>query len=138
MHFADKLPNTYKIRFSPLSMDHEHPFFCDKWIVRQLAKRYLPRSFSRRKKQPFSTDADQRMTISPRFFEDSFLADLLRLTRTGLQQTIDAADDPLKLRLLQFDVWGQICLRQTPKDLVIGRLRDHVVLLPSAYRWRRT
>jgi asparagine synthase (glutamine-hydrolysing) len=134
LRFAEKLPDAYKIRFSPLSIDREHPFFCDKWIVRQLAKRYLPKSFSQRKKQPFRTDADQHMRISPRFFADSYLADLLQLTRAGLQQMIEAADHALQLRFLHFDVWEQICLRQIPKEVVIRRLRDHVVLLRPARR----
>lgn len=132
MHLAENLPNAYKIRFSPLSLNLEHPFFCDKWIIRQVARRYLPRKFSQRKKRPFHTDAYQRLRISPKFFENSYLADLLHLNCLRLKHMLDTVDDALKLRLLQFDVWGQICVQESPKSEVLRRLRDHVILLPPA------
>lgn len=130
MHFAENLSPAYKMRFSPLSLRSPHPFFCDKWIIRQVAKRYLPRHFSGRPKQPFPTDAYDRLHISHAFFENSFLSDLLRLDGARLAQVIEGADRALRLRLLQLDVWGQVCLQDVPKDHVVHRLRDHTHLSP--------
>ncbi|HVA49500.1 MAG TPA: asparagine synthase (glutamine-hydrolyzing) [Pirellulales bacterium] len=132
LHFAENLPPAYKMRFSPLSLRSQHPLFCDKWIIRQLAKRYLPKRLSQRPKRPFPTDAYERLTISHKFFENSFLADLLRLNGTRLEQLIEGTDRALRIRLLQLDVWGQICLQETPKCRVLQRLRDHTTLAPAA------
>lgn len=130
LRFAQNLPAAYKMRFSPLSLASQHPFFCDKWIIRRLAKRYLPKRISQRPKRPFPTDAYQRLYISHEFFENSFLAELLRLNGTRLEQLIAGTDRALRLRLLQLDVWGQVCLRDIPKCHIVQRLRNHTHLRP--------
>ena len=126
MHFAENLPASYKMRLSPFSFRSGPGLYCDKWIVRQLAARYLPRQFSLRKKQPFTADAYERMRISPAFFENSFLVDLFRLSRTQLKQLLAGTDHALKLRLLQLDVWGRLCVLQASKEVVQQRLHAHV------------
>jgi asparagine synthase (glutamine-hydrolysing) len=130
MHFAENLSPAYKMRFSPLALRSPHPFFCDKWIIRQVAKRYLPRQFSRRPKQPFLTNAYDRLHVSHAFFQNSFLSDLLQLEGARLAQVIESTDRALRLRLLQLDVWGQVCLQDIPKCHVVQRLRNHTRLSP--------
>lgn len=130
IHFAENLPASYKMRFSPFTFRFGRGFYCDKWIIRQLARRYLPRRFSQRKKRPFTSDAYERMRISPAFFENSFLAEFCRLSRAQLTQLLSGADHALRLRLLQFDVWGRLCLLETSKADVLQRLQAHVSCAP--------
>jgi asparagine synthase (glutamine-hydrolysing) len=126
MYFAENLPASYKMRLSPFSFRSGQGLYCDKWIVRQLAARYLPRQFSQRKKRPFTADAYERMRISPAFFENSFLVDLFRLSRAQLKLLLARTDDALKLRLLQLDVWGRLCILQASKEVVQRRLHAHL------------
>ena len=44
--------------------EKSHPLLRDKWIVRKLADRYIPKKLSRRKKLGFPTTALERMNIS--------------------------------------------------------------------------
>jgi asparagine synthase (glutamine-hydrolysing) len=125
---AVNLPYRCKVRFSPSVWDWEHLFFRDKWIIRKIADRYLPRDLSQRKKRPFPTNAFQRWRISHQFFEDSFVTDLFGLTRPRLKYLLDNASQALKLRLLHLDAWGHVCVRGLSKTKLAERLRERVTV----------
>ena len=110
MKLAVNLPHRAKVRFSPFVFDWEHLFYRDKWIIRQIADRYLPADLSQRKKRGFPTSAFQRLRVRPRYFEDSFVADLFRLDRVRMHHLLSNASHALKLRLLHLNVWGKVCL----------------------------
>ena len=44
---AVNTPYRYKMRYSPFVLEKAHPFMRDKWVVREVANRYLPRELSR-------------------------------------------------------------------------------------------
>lgn len=125
------LPYNCKIRFSPKVFDREHPFFVDKWIVRQVAARYLPPELSRRPKGMFPTNAFRRMEIGDHFFDDSFLADWYGLARPRLQRLLDGASAELRLRLMLLESWAHVCLRDLPRADLSERLTSHV-RIPAA------
>jgi asparagine synthase (glutamine-hydrolysing) len=116
------LPYRCKVRPVPAICDRLHPFVRDKWILRKVAGRYLPRSLSRRTKRPFPTNAFQRMQIDSQVFAHSFIAELFGLTAANLRYLTEHAGRGLKMRLLHLDVWGQVCLHNTPSDVVANRL----------------
>ena len=60
---AINLPSRRKVRFSPTALNPQHHFMIDKWILRQVADRYMPRALSRRPKVPWAYSAQERLEI---------------------------------------------------------------------------
>jgi hypothetical protein len=114
--------------------DWDHLFFRDKWIIRKIADRYLPRELSQRRKRPFPTNAFGRWQISQRFFENSFVTDLFGLTRPRLGYLLDNASHALKLRLLHLGAWGHVCILGLPKTELAARLREGITVTSRADR----
>ena len=73
VRFAVNLPYAYKVRFHPFARNKEHACFVDKWIVRRVADRYLPKSLSRRRKIGFPASAYQRMKIPSTLLHDGIV-----------------------------------------------------------------
>jgi asparagine synthase (glutamine-hydrolysing) len=131
VRIAANLPSSYKIRFSSKMVDPEHPFYRDKWIVRQIADRYVPVSLSRRKKLMFLTNASERTKIEDAFFEGGFTQEFFGLTHRRLRYLLANASHPFRMRLLHLEAWGEQCLRDgTPSDLA-ERLAKHVKVVAS-------
>jgi asparagine synthase (glutamine-hydrolysing) len=123
---AVNLNPNYKLRRSIRALDKAHPFIQDKWIVREVAARYVPRSLSHRKKLGFWTTVFKRLDISAGYFRDSFVSELFGLTGAQLENMASNPGDDLLLRLLHVDVWGRMCLRQEPEEDSVARLREFV------------
>lgn len=123
---AVNTPYRYKLRFSPRAFEKAHPFVRDKWVVRAVADRYLPRELSHRTKLGFWTTAFERMRVSARYFDDSFVSELFGLSRAQVDSLVGRADFDLVVRLLHLDVWAQVCLRGESLDASIAKLHDHV------------
>jgi hypothetical protein len=98
--------------------------------VREIADRYLPRVLSRRKKMGFPVDAFERMQISPRLFDDGFLADLYRLGRPALALLLEGADARFLVRLLMLESWGRLFFRDVSEPDLVAELRRHVSISP--------
>jgi asparagine synthase (glutamine-hydrolysing) len=129
---AVNMPYNTKIRLSLTVGDRSHFFFRDKWVLRKIADRYLPRTLSRRTKKGFPVNAFQRMQIAPAFFDKSFIVDLFDLSSREIRHLIDNSDQNLRLKLLHLDAWAHVCLRGLPKQTYVERLREHVVVKPEA------
>jgi asparagine synthase (glutamine-hydrolysing) len=131
---ALNMPYRHKIRFSLTARDPRHPFVCDKWVIRKVADRYMPRELSRREKKSFPINAysPERLRIAPAFFKQSFIQDLFGLSANALSCLVENSAPDLRWKLLLLEVWGQVCLRQLAKDPVTTRLRDHVTLANAA------
>ena len=128
---AVNMPYRYKIRFSPTVFEKAHPGIRDKWVVRKVADRYIPRELSQRIKIGFWTTAFERMKVSPAYFDNSFVKDLFELSQGQMQNIISQSDQDLTMRLLHLDVWNHVCLRGLPLDTSLRKLRKHVRLLPE-------
>jgi asparagine synthase (glutamine-hydrolysing) len=105
---AINLPLRHKVRFSPTVWEKARLFTRDKWVVRCVADRYLPKELSQRKKLPFVAPALGRMRFRKEFFVGSFVADYLQLSSRELDHLFETAEQRLKVRLLMLDVWGRI------------------------------
>jgi asparagine synthase (glutamine-hydrolysing) len=124
VRFAVNLPRSLKIRTSTSAIDEiRHPLISTKWILRQVAARYLPRELAFRVKRGFPTGAFDRIRIDTKYFNDSWLASHYRLDRRGLAQMHRSASRHDLLRLLMLDAWGRIVLEQEPREAVRARLR---------------
>ena len=127
--FAVNMPYAAKIRFAS-SASPAHRFLRDKWVIRQVARRYLPPLLSERPKAGFPVGVNKRMQISPRYFCDSPIADIFELSATGMQFLVDQSPPDLTLRLLHLDIWAHVCLYRLGKENLLNRLRHHVKLKP--------
>jgi asparagine synthase (glutamine-hydrolysing) len=109
----------------------------DKWVLRRVADRYLPRHLSRRGKLPFTVDAAQRLNVDPRFFYGSMVSDLFGLTERAIEHVMRQAPQPLVLRLLHLDVWMRVCVDLEDREEIRHRLLAHTSFTAAPTRSSR-
>jgi asparagine synthase (glutamine-hydrolysing) len=122
--FAVNLPYTAKMRLG-LSLDPTHRLVKDKWVVRQVARRYLPRCISEKRKRGFPFSGFTRLEVAPGYFDDSPLADILDIPANALKSLLERSSENGRMRLLQLDIWSRVCLYRLPGAQAVARLRDH-------------
>lgn len=71
---AVNMPDRYKLRFEPTVLEKAHPFYRDKWVIRKVADRYIPRKLSRRIKNWILDNRVPSNARCPSYFEDSFVS----------------------------------------------------------------
>ena len=120
---ATNLPFRTKIRAVPSVFDRHHPFVTDKWIVRKVADRYLPKQLSRRPKAGFPVEAHKRIRFAPRFFQNTFITQLFELSSRATEFMVENAQHELLLSLAYINVWAEIFLNGDSLDTVRDRLR---------------
>ena len=128
--FSVNLPERCKIRFSPTATDGKHLFYQDKWIIRQVAARYLPWRLSSRPKGQFPTNAFQRMRIAPELFGDAFGAELLGVSGDRLTYFVRNASRSLQLRLMLLQSWWKICILNHTRNSVRSEIMKHTKVDP--------
>lgn len=122
---AVNLPYRYKVRFSPGVWEKEHPFFRDKWVLRRVADRYLPKHLSQRKKLAFPASAFDRMRIPKEFFRGSFVSDYFKLSNDEFDILYETENQALEVRLMMLEAWAQIFIEGVEPDSVRQRLCQH-------------
>jgi asparagine synthase (glutamine-hydrolysing) len=125
---AINLPFQRKVRTSLRPSDRSHPFRRDKWILRQLADRYLPRELAHRRKRPFKVSAVNRIRVQRELFRDSFMRDFLRMSEGEFGLLFQAADQHTRVKLAMLEVWGQIFVHDRAAEDLVDPLRRHLSL----------
>ena len=123
---AVNMPYKFKIRFSRTAFGGNHNFFKNKWVLRKVAERYLPKKLSQRPKKNFPVDAFKRFKFSSSFWEKSYVVDLFGLAPREIQYLTEHAQQSMKIKLMHLDVWAHVCLNNLSKATIINRLRDHI------------
>jgi asparagine synthase (glutamine-hydrolysing) len=95
----------------------------DKWILRKVADRYMPKILSQRKKLPFNVNAYERIKIPASYFRNSYFSEYSGLVGTDLDYLLDRLDQTLRVKLLMLDVWGRVCIRGEDAHHVSDSLR---------------
>lgn len=124
--FAVNMSYEYKVRFSPFSLDPNHYFFKDKWVVREVARRYLPKELHERPKKPFPINAFDRMEISSELFEGSVILEMFGLTTREADFLFENAGRNLRLRLMHLEVWSKVFFEGVSKEAITERLRKNI------------
>ncbi|WP_209509835.1 MULTISPECIES: asparagine synthase-related protein [unclassified Ruegeria] len=132
--FGINLPTRYKLKASPFAFDKVHPFIRTKWVVREVTKRYVPHTLSRRIGSGSGATVFQRLDIRSEYFRNGQLQDLFSLTNTQMEETILSTDPDLKLRLLLAEVWLRCRLYHQDEAQETTRLHDYINILPDGYR----
>lgn len=122
------LPRRYKLRFSPAGHDPEHLFFRDKWVIREVAARYLPHKLSHRIKIGWPTSFLARMQIDPEFFIGGSLAEWLGLSERELRWFVSTAPQHLHTTLMYLEAWAHLCYRVESREELRRRMRSHIRL----------
>jgi asparagine synthase (glutamine-hydrolysing) len=128
---AVNLPYKHKIRPALNSFDLAHPLLRDKWVVRQVADRYIPRALSRRRKVGFPVNAYERLRCAPSFFESGFVADLYRLGTRAVGRLLETSSRDFQMRLLMLEAWGRLFFRGVSEPELRTSLLRHVQIEPS-------
>lgn len=131
VRLAVNLPASAKLRFSPAVMEKAHPFVRDKWIVRAVADRYIPRGLSQRIKIGFWTTAFERMKVRTEYFDDSPLHDLFELSTGQFREVLTEAGQDLRMRLFHLDVWFRVCVTGASREKAQSRVGSMVTISPA-------
>lgn len=123
---AINMPGNFKLRGDLRAFEKAHPFVRDKWVVRQVAARYVPRGLSHRTKFGFWTTAFDRIRIDPLYFHNSWIGNLIGLTNVQLDDIVAANKPRFLLRMLHLDMWGRMCIEGQDEGDNIGLLRRFV------------
>jgi asparagine synthase (glutamine-hydrolysing) len=124
--FAVNLPYKFKVRLTPEFGDPLHPYQMDKWVLREVAMRYIPKDIAMRKKAGFPTTAQQRMKIPVEFFRHSFLGEMLALSESEFAQLFDKLSHRIKIKLLQIEIWGQLFIHCHPVTSLQESIKGHI------------
>ncbi|MCZ6673347.1 MAG: asparagine synthase (glutamine-hydrolyzing) [Verrucomicrobia bacterium] len=128
---AINLPRRHKVHFNLTTLNPGHPFMIDKWVLRQVADRYMPRTLSRRYKLPWPTSAHKRLEIPQRFFKNSFIRDLFGFSNLELDYLMNNGDHALKLKLLHLEVWAQMFLNGSSSEQMVQKLQTFISVTPE-------
>lgn len=123
---AVNLPYKRRVRRSFAALDPRHLFHIDKWPVRALADRYMPKRLSKRHKWGFMTSAQNRMQVDWRLFDNSWLTETLAMPASHVESLFSQTAPGDKNRMLHAFVWGEIFMRNTPKSSISDQLDRHV------------
>lgn len=128
---AVNLPARYKLRTVPRLADPRHPFVVDKWVVRELAQRYVPPVLARRRKRGFPVSIAERLAIPPELFAGGFVAETYGLDRRALATLVQEGSRGWLTRLLLVEVWGRLVVGGETVDDIRALLRRHVRVAPA-------
>ncbi len=128
--FGVNLPGRHKLKRG-MVFEKAHPFVRDKWVVRALADRHIPKNLSQRIKIGFWTTVFQRLEIKDAALVTDGLGDMLRLSKRQLGDLAAESSPDLKLRLLHLDIWHRTCIAGEADEVSQARLSDMVTILPE-------
>lgn len=123
---AVNLPGRYKIRIVPRFFNVRHPFHMDKWAVRWLAARQLPKAIVERPKKGFPISIPERLQVDPAFFQGGSVEEWFGLGRRSVERLPERVGRRFLFSLLLLDVWAALLWREEGVDRVRERLRRHV------------
>jgi len=123
---ALNLPPQFKVRRTWKFYDRRHPFIVDKWCVRQVAERYLPRELAHRGKYAFRGTVYNKLLMSKQFFEGGFVQEFYGLGDRPLELMIEKSSNAWRSRLFLLEVWGQIFARRQNPSVVQEQIRRFV------------
>ncbi len=83
--FGLNLPLEYKTRWTTQIHNKKHPFITDKWIVREIAKNYLPKNLVAKKKNGLPIDGLNGVRFTKDFFKNGYVAHNLQLDDATLE-----------------------------------------------------
>jgi asparagine synthase (glutamine-hydrolysing) len=104
--FGLNLPLEYKTRTSLSVHNKKHPFKIDKWIVREISKKYLPQSLVAKKKNGLPIDGLTNLKIDKTFFENGYLQQKLQMSKDSLRFMLENENPYFIGKLASVEIFG--------------------------------
>lgn len=95
-----------------LQVDQKFRGTTNKFLLKQVALRYLPENIVNRRKMGFTVPFGKYVTKYPKILENGFVSELTRLTTKELLSWCNGEKD-LIYRLVSIEVWGRIFVYKT-------------------------
>lgn len=108
LKFAANLPLKFKISKTNKFYNYKHPFMIDKWIVREVAKRYLPSEIFQKPKVGFPIQGHMEMKFDINFFKEGFWIKYLDFDELSLKIMLQKTDKYLISKLASVEIWGRL------------------------------
>jgi asparagine synthase (glutamine-hydrolysing) len=126
--FAINLPSKFKIGRSSRFYNYKHPFLIDKWIVRKLAEKYLPKRIVYKKKFGFGMVGHKHVSLKSDFFKNGWLAEVLKLDSATLEYLVSTQDRYFVAKLASVEIFGRIFARQDDRAAISRDVTRHASL----------
>ncbi len=104
--FGLNLPLAYKTRWTTQFHNKKHPFITDKWIVREIAKKYLPKPLVAKKKNGLPIDGLNGVRFSKEFFKNGYVAQQLKLDQATLEYMLQNENPYFIGKLASVELFG--------------------------------
>jgi asparagine synthase (glutamine-hydrolysing) len=108
VRFAVNLPTKFKIGRTRRFNNFKHPFLVDKWVVRKMAEKYLPKEIVRKKKFGFPMYGHQYVRVNESFFRDGWIAESLGLSSDVQKYFLETQDPYMIGKLASVEIFGRI------------------------------
>jgi asparagine synthase (glutamine-hydrolysing) len=131
LRLAANIPLRHKIRTSLRAVNMPRPFIREKWVLRQVASRYLPKGFAFRGKVGFPATVFKRMTVHPEFFRESYICDLFGLSRAEKAHLFATTERRTIVRMMFLEVWAQLFFCGRPESELVQKVRPHISVAPA-------
>jgi asparagine synthase (glutamine-hydrolysing) len=102
------LPLEYKTKRTIDFHNKKHPFLTDKWIVREIAKKYLPKTLVSKNKNGLPIDGLTNLKIQKDFFTNGYIAEHLQLTKQALHYMIENENPYFIGKLASVEVFAML------------------------------
>jgi asparagine synthase (glutamine-hydrolysing) len=108
VRFGLNLPPKFKIGRSMRWHNFKHPFLIDKWVIRALAAKYLPKPIANKQKNGFPMHGHKDLNIRPDFFKGGWLEQKLKLDRKSQEYMIQTENPYYVAKLASIEIFGKI------------------------------
>jgi asparagine synthase (glutamine-hydrolysing) len=132
VRFAVNLPTKFKIRKTRRFNNFKHPFLVDKWVVRKISEKYLPKQIVRKKKFGFPMYGHQHVQVGENFFRNGWIAESLGLS-TDVQKYFLNTQDPYMIgKLASVEIFGRIFGLDHSTEKVKQHINDNAAMNMNA------
>jgi asparagine synthase (glutamine-hydrolysing) len=123
VRFAVNLPVKFKIGRTFQFRNVKHPFAVDKWIVREAARRRLPKRLVDKPKLGFPLYGHQHLRVQKGFFRGGFVEEALGMTGQMEEHLLTARNPYFVGKLVSIEVFGRLFALGLSQDSVTSHLQ---------------
>lgn len=126
LKFGINLPVQWKLRKVPFFHNFKHPFESDKYVVRALGKRCLPRKLYSKPKWGFGTHSHESLKVNPKVFQNGYVQDICSLSTDDLSRIVQEENSYFVGKLVSVELFGRQYAMSQSIDEVKTHVRKHV------------
>lgn len=123
--FGLNLPLEYKTRWTNKIHNKKHPFITDKWIVREVAKKYLPQDLVAKKKNGLPIDGLNGVRFEKEFFKNGYVAHILQLDDTTIDYMLRKENPYFIGKLASVELFGLLYDFEVSKEEIQRKIENY-------------